>query len=257
MINKYTPSPRKDILNLFNLLKSSKRFVFVRFSDGETEILKNRYNKISNIEVVYRGRSWKSIFPGYDLKEFNPFIHISLRRDLLAAAFYTNNQYFKGIPTSHNKVRLDKDFYLRLNGGLDKQITFADLLMNNNHQLFLNLIEEYLITKPNINLVIIANYRSKPIGFLSDSKIITVEDNFFNSYDSTKKRVITQIELLPENSLVLSSASSLSNIIGHYIIENNLPITLIDVGTSLHKYLSLDNSSRKYATGLFKKKLKW
>ena len=257
MSNKYVPNAKVDLKNLFHLLAQSVNFVYVRFSDGESEILRNRYNKITESEVVYRGRTWKSIFPEYDQKEFNPVLHQDIRTHLMASVFHKSKYYFKGIPTSHNIVKRDKAFYLRLNGGLDKQITFSDLLMNNNHNLFIRLLQNYIENNPPKKIVIVSNYRSIPIGFLSNAEIIPIGDNFFLNYLKTKEHVIEVLKNLDKNTLILSSASSLSNILGHFISFNELPLTFIDVGTSLHEFLSLDNSSRRYSKSLVQKKIRW
>lgn len=258
MKNKiYIPQAKVDLYKIFDLLNNKMNFTFVRFSDGETEILRNRYSKITNEEVVYKGRRWKSNFPIYDQKEFNPIIHQLVRNDLMHAAVARDNIYFKGIPTSHNKAQLDKNFYLRLNGCLDKQITFSDLFMNNNHKLFVKLMRAFFDKNKVENLTIIANYRSTLNDFLSGAKLIPIPDNFFSSYKEVRDYVISEVSQLNENSIVLSSASSLSNVIGHYIISNKLPITFIDIGTSLHKFISLDNSSREYFNKRNQKKIIW
>jgi hypothetical protein len=52
------PNPVDDLQGILSYLKSRVSFVFVRFSDGETEIIRNRYSKITTNEVVYRSRKW-------------------------------------------------------------------------------------------------------------------------------------------------------------------------------------------------------
>jgi hypothetical protein len=257
MNNHYYPNAVNDLAKIFNFLNHNVNFVYIRFSDGETEILKNRYSKISKSGVIYRGRKWNSNFPKYDFKEFNPVYNQSLRKDLLKSFLHKDSLYLKGIPSSHNIAKLDRDFYLRLNGGLDRQITFSDLLMNSNYRKFLFLLKRYVAENPNKDIYVIGNFRSTPCGFLSTARLIPIEDNFFNNYNQTKENVIRAISLIKENSLILSSASSLSNVIGYYVAVNELPITFIDVGTALHKYLSLDNRSRKYTRNLLQKKIRW
>ena len=39
--------------------------------------------------------------------------------------------YYKGLP--HKRFKSDRDFLVTINGGLDKHITFADLLINSNY----------------------------------------------------------------------------------------------------------------------------
>ena len=53
-----------------------------------------------------------------------------------------------------------------------------------------------------------------------------------------------QLGKIDDNSLVLSSASSLSNIIAHKLHVKN--ITFIDIGTSVNDLLSLDSETREY-----------
>jgi hypothetical protein len=55
---------------------------------------------------------------------------------------------------------------------------------------------------------------------------------------------------VPKSSLVLSSASSLSNILGHKLHTLRADLTFIDVGTSLNHLIGLGRSSRAYHTQL-------
>ena len=51
---------------------------------------------------------------------------------------------------------------------------------------------------------------------------------------------------VPKNSLVLSSASSLSNTLAYKLFLKRDDITFIDVGTSINDLLSLDSKTREY-----------
>jgi hypothetical protein len=129
--------------------------------------------------------------------------------------------------------------------------------MNNNHDIFIRSIIDFFGNNLNLKIVIICNFRAIPIGFLSRAEVIAVGDNFFSNYESTKSEVVSKIKELDNKTIILSSASSLSNIIGCYISKNNLDLTFIDVGTALHEYLSLDNSSRGYSKSKWQKKMRW
>lgn len=74
----------------------------------------------------------------------------------------------------------------------------------------------------------IANYRAKPIGILKKAKHINIPDNFFATYDSVVDSVFAQIKDISNGSLILSSASSLSNILGHKMYVQNPNITFLD-----------------------------
>ena len=49
--NKFKPIALKDIKNFHQKIKDKEPFCFVRYSDGETEIIKNRYLTISLILI--------------------------------------------------------------------------------------------------------------------------------------------------------------------------------------------------------------
>jgi len=60
------PDPITQIKLFENLLKKKIPFVFIRFSDGETEILKNRPLIISSEKILFRGKKYKNIYPKHD-----------------------------------------------------------------------------------------------------------------------------------------------------------------------------------------------
>jgi len=238
------PNPVKHLDNFIELLKVNKPFTFVRFSDGETEILRNRYLQIGEGKIVYRGNTTKNIYPEFDSKKFDPLIHQNIRHDLLEAAMYRAKIFFKGIPTAHNKALEDREFMLRLNGGFTLEMTFADLFLNSNYQKYLAevvpLFENYK------NVYIIANFRAKPIGLLSKAKHIKVGDNFFADYDKNLDHVMSELDNIEDGSLILSSASSLTKIVGHKLFLRNYKVTFLDIGTSINHLLSLDDKIRDY-----------
>lgn len=232
-------------LDLFikNLINKTP-FSFVRFSDGETEILRNRYLEINAGKTVFRGKEFKNNFPQFDSKRFDPTIHQNIRRDLLDSALFKDDKFYKGIPTSHNKAYKDKDLMLRLNGGFDYNITFSDLFLNSNFKRYKD--EVVPLFESFGNIYVIANYRAKPTGILSKAKHISVPDNFFSSYEETLSSVLEELSDIEEGALVLSSASSLSNIIAHKIFLNRKDITFLDIGTSINELLSMDTMIRSY-----------
>lgn len=235
-------------------LKNEIPFSFVRFSDGETEILRNRYLEINSGKTFFRGKEYKNSFPEFDSKKFDPNLHQNIRKDLLDSAMFKESYFFKGIPTSHNKAYEDKDFMLRLNGGFDYNITFSDLFLNSNYSRYKEEVVPLFAKFKNI--YVIANYRAKPIGILSKAKHIPVPDNFFSTYDETLKFVLNHLDNLEKSSLVLSSASSLSNVIAHKLFLERQDIIFLDIGTSINELLSMDTMIRSYhkqKKGFFKK----
>lgn len=242
-------------LDLFlDKLKNKEAFSFVRFSDGETEILRNRYLEIDAGKTFFRGKVYKNTFPQFDSKRFDPNIHQNIRKDLLDSALFKNDRFYKGIPTSHNKAYKDKDFMLRLNGGFDYNITFSDLFLNSNYKRYRD--EVVPLFEKFDSIYVIANYRAKPTDILSNAKHISVPDNFFSSYVETLNSVLEQVQKVEKGSLVLSSASSLSNIIAHKLFLDRKDITFLDIGTSINDLLSMDSMIRSYhkqKKGFFRK----
>ena len=242
--NNKIPNAVEHLNIIKNKLQNNEPFTFIRFSDGETEILKNRYLEIVPGKTVFRGKEIKNNFPQFDSKRFDPSEHQNIREDLLESARFKADNYFKGIPTSHNKALDDRDMMLELNNGLDDSITFADLFLNSNYEKYLDEIVPIFETYENI--IVIANYRAKPTGILKKAKHIEIPDNFFANYNDVLEDVLNKLRSSTKNSLILSSASSLSNIIGHKLLLERKDITFLDIGTSINSLLSLDDKIRSY-----------
>jgi len=244
MTKMSVPCPKEHFNRILDLLKFKKTFTFVRFSDGETEILHNRYLEINKGQTFFRGRVFDNNFPDFDSKRFDPIKNRELRSDLLESAMYRNDDFYKGIPTQHNGSVIDREFMLRLNGGQSKCMTFSDLFLNSNYNDYrkkiVPLFKEYTHT------YVVANYRSKLCGELSNSHLIKIPDNFFATYKETLKDVFHQLINIESGSLVLCSASSLTNIIGYKLALVRKDITLIDIGTSVNDLLSLNSKTRAY-----------
>ena len=246
------PSAKQNIQTFYEKILNKESFCFVRFSDGEVEIIRNRYLKISNGITFFRGKQSKNNFSQIDSKEFDPKINYDIREDLILSSISSMPNYFKGMP--HKRFIKDRDLLVTLNGGLDEKITFADLLINSNYKFFREKIVP-LISKYK-NVYLIANYRAKPIDILSESEHIKIPDNFFDNYNQIRDKVIHKLLDIPKGSLILSSASSLSNIVGHRIFQIRKDITFLDVGTSINDLLSLDKITRSYHVTYFSKGLK-
>ena len=245
MLNNYEiPDAKKHLNNLENKIKKKEHFSFIRFSDGETEILKNRYLEILPGKTIFRGKEIKNNFPEFDSKRFDPSLHQNIREDLIESAKFKDLDFFKGIPTSHNKALDDREMMLELNGGFDNSITFADLFLNSNYENYLKKIVPLFASYEDI--IVIANYRAKPVGILKNAKHISIPDNFFANYDEVLKNVMNELKDVKENSLILSSASSLSNILGHKLFLIRRDLTFLDIGTSINSLLSLDDKIRSY-----------
>lgn len=260
----YIPRAERDLDRFGAMLRAGEAFTYLRFSDGEMEILRNRYLEIDNGVTVFRGRTFGNQFPVYDRKRFDPEVHAPIRRDLLASAMKRARNYFKGVPTRHNRALVDREFMVRLNGGMSEYMTFSDLLMNCNYPKFREEIVP-LFAKAT-HLAVIGNFRAKLNGELARAEHLTIGDNFFDAYEATLNRLIEQTSELPRGTLILSSASSMSNVIGMKLFDSRPDITFIDVGSAINDLLGLDSRTRAYHqvyamdsdwTGLRAMRYKW
>ena len=239
----YIPSAKVDLDRLISLLKNEEPFCFVRFSDGEIDILRNSFLEIKEGVTHFRGRTFKNNYKKHDIKKFDPLLNQEIRRDLLSSAMFRKKNYLKGVPATHNNQIEDRDFMIRLNGGMTDEITFADLLMNSNFLDFKNKVLPIIFKK---KIAIIGNFRGKPDKIIAHAKYIPIQDNFFENYVATLNNVLDKINLLPEKTVVISSASSLSNIVGWKIFNIRPDITFIDVGTTINFLIGIKGNYRYY-----------
>jgi len=240
----YIPDPTRDLSRIVDMLRTKHPFCFVRFSDGEIEILRNRYLSIRNGLTNFQGIISKNNFPAYDDKEFIPSEHKQIRLDLLKAAEARIDDYYKGVPSTHNNAVADRDLLVELNGGMSETITFADLLMNSNYKRYREEVVPLFTSFQSI--YILANYRAKFSGIIRHAIHIKIPDNFFSNYENERSRIISQLHIIPKKAMVLSSASSLSNIVGHQLFKARPDLTFIDIGTSINDILGLDSKTRSY-----------
>lgn len=242
-----SPHFRADFDSLMYLLAQKTPFTFVRFSDGESEILHRRRLSIKEGVTQFQGRSFENSFPEWDSKTYTPIHGTGIRSDLFAAASFNEHFFFKGILTSSNRRNSEKFTMQRFAGGSKSNLTFTDLLVNVNfHRTLRELLP--LITETRDDLFVIANYRSEMRGQLSRAELIPVQDNFFANYVSNRDEILSKAEITPYGSTLLSSASSMSNVIGHRLRISRPDLTFLDVGTAVNGELGLLGGNRGYMT---------
>ena len=104
------PTGDGDLDRFERRVRERSPFTFVRFSDGEIEILRNRKLLIAGGVTEFRGKRFSNQFPEFDQKRFDPRRGQDVRGDLLASATFWESGYFKGVPTRHNKALGDREF---------------------------------------------------------------------------------------------------------------------------------------------------
>jgi hypothetical protein len=226
------------------MLHDQEPFTFIRFSDGELEILRG-----SRLELGEKGVSWskgqsKFVYPTYDHKTFNPDVDLDLKLALVEAAHYLAPNFFKGIPAAHNENLEDKRLLVEMNNGTEENLTYSDLFVNANYKRFLNGMFASLATIDRVTLI--GNYRSTPKLVNSTWNLLPVPDHVFQRFEHFVSHTIRSLLALPEGSIVLSSASSISNILGHKLHLLKHDLTFIDVGTSIHAQVGMQDSLRGY-----------
>jgi hypothetical protein len=83
---------------------------------------------------------------------------------------------------------------------------------------------------------------------LIDTKwqLIPVPDGLIAEFPGCFEEALERIILLPKGSLVLSSASSLTNILGAELLEMRPDLFFIDIGTALHDLMGMPAGIRSY-----------
>jgi len=237
-------NPRSDFQSIKSMLNSKSPFTFVRFSDGEMEILRNRALFIGNGKIVWHKGSVDFNYPEFDSKDFDPDRDKEIRSDLIKAAIYQSKNYIKGIPASHNSAILDRNLMIEYNNNLNTNLTFADLLINQN---FLKFRREIVPIFMEFNDVyVVGNFRTRLELLNSSWKIVPIQDNFFSDYENIVNKTMKILRFLPLDSLVLGSASSLTNVLGQKLNAEREDITFIDIGTSMHDLFELTSGIREY-----------
>lgn len=249
-----TPEARRDFELIRTRFLNNVPTTFIRFSDGELEILRNYPLSITDGVVQWRLGTLDGKYPQHDNKSFVPERDHLLRSDLIASAKYRSDGFFKGIPTSSNRAKLDRNYMVELNGGDIYGLTFSDLFINENYWDFIKDVLPIFLERPNVTFV--GNFRSNLSGLSERWSHVPIEDNIFPIYEYVFPRLLGTLSGLPPGALVLCSASSISNNLGHQLHQMRPDITFLDVGTSLNPFLGLGEATRAYQTQLLAWSLK-
>ena len=241
---KISQSPNGDFNFLVCKIDNKSPFTFLRFSDGEMEIIRNEELVIKEGEIIWSKGKIKHSYPNFDFKTFSPESNSDLRADLIESAEFKSDYYIKGVPTQHNNAILDRNLMVELNGNSEENLTFADLLLNENFIKFRKIILPKLIE--NSEVYYVGNFRAAPSSVSVSWKHIQVPDNLFLNYQQTKKEILEKLIKIPINSIVLLSASSLSNILAHQLFLVRSDLIVLDVGTSIHDLVGLQGGIREY-----------
>jgi hypothetical protein len=238
------PKGRRDLDSFIQDLTSRRPFTFVRFSDGEMEILHRERLVLGPEGVTWSKGTSSFVYPVFDHKDFDPERDAAFQTALLRSARKVAPRYFKGIPTRHNRALSDRNLMVELNAGVLKNLTFADLLINGNFKRFRSeVLAEF---KGFESVAVVGNFRMQPNLINSEWQLIPVPDSLIGEFPGCFDGAMEKIKLLPKGSLVLSSASSLTNILGAELLEIRPDLFFIDIGTALHDLMGMPAGIRSY-----------
>jgi len=235
---------QKDFNSIMNLLANKTPFTFIRFSDGEMEVIRNQPFRIGNGQVSWRKGDFSFKYPDFDEKEFSPERDFKMRNELIDSATYSHPQFIKGIPALHNNARDDQNLMIKLNGHSITNLTFSDLFLNQNFKKFRKHIIPLFQSFSEV--FVLGNFRAQPELMNSEWRLIPVEDNFFPNFERIIAEKLVELSAVPKGSLVLASASSLTNIIGKRLHEVRKDLTFFDIGTSMHDLMGMKMGIREY-----------
>lgn len=241
-------SAKRHFDELLSRIANQIPTTYVRFSDGELEILRGNPFSIVNGVVTWRLGILQGGYPEHDNKSFVPDRDAILRADLMESARYHSEGFYKGVPASSNKAVVDRDYMIQLNGGRTDWLTFSDLFINENYLRFLEDLLPLFLANPNV--FFLGNFRANLSEMSEKWTHVPLQDNAFPDYEVVLPGLLKKFSSLEADSVILSSASSLSNILGHKLHEIRPDISFIDVGTSLNPFVGLGEATRAYQTQL-------
>lgn len=151
--------PRVELRGFAEKLSRREPFVFVRFSDGETEILKWHKLELGASGVTWSRGESEFVYPEYDHQSFDPLADAAVREAPIESEKYGSPRCFKGIPTRYNRDKAATRLMYELNGESWKNLTFSDLWINSNFKFFLKEIVDDLLQR---KVALLANYRTNP-----------------------------------------------------------------------------------------------
>jgi len=231
---------------LLDKLKTGENFAFVRFSDGEMFIMQNKQVTLAENHFVTGDRKGAGRYPAEEQKEFLPEKHQFYREKLIDALKFSKENYLKGICCRQDVGEEAFQWQKDLAGGNEENLTFANLLINNNYKRF---VEELVPLLRDRKVLYVANEAADTDRLPFEVKeVFSIGSNcMIDDY-----HVVEEVkEYIEKNNIkdhvILCSAASLSNYIIHECFKENSENTFLDIGSCLNPYLGLEGW--KYTRG--------
>lgn len=213
-----------DFFKIFNLLKEKKKFSFSKYADGEYAILRNQ--KITNCD------GWT----------FDPDKDMRYRQALLESFGFSDDEYYVGISCPCCVPRGHVD-WMRGNVGVDDDhLTWANLFVNGNYDLFkIHFLPEF----ENHDIILVASVRGNPANL--PFKIEEHYGIFKAAWKENYDLINILINQNYKDKLFLFCAGPLGNMLAHRLWAVNKDNIYIDIGSTLNPWLV--GSNRGYLKG--------
>ncbi len=234
--------------SLLSKIKNKENFAFTRFSDGELDILKNKYVILSDNHFISGNLKGNGRYTKEEQKEFDPQKHQFIREKLIKTFKHKQINYFKGICTGTDLHVGSANFnwMIDFHGGDHQSLTFANLLINANYKRF---VEEMIPLFVDKEIIYIVNKMADTsmLPFEISKKFEIGSNCQVNDYDTSEKvkQYINDNNIT--NAIVLCSAASLSNFVIYDSYKDNPNNTFLDIGSCLNPLLNLEGW--KYTRG--------
>jgi hypothetical protein len=226
-----------DFYKFLDKIKNKNNFALSRFGDGEMMIIDGM-----DVDLLHKGPgefAYKSNDDRYDIS-----------RKLLKQSFTSKmDEYYVGI-ACRCCVGDTKFIHMKTSSGqLDDTLTWANIFVNSNYELFLN---EFIPELQKRQLALICHEKSDVTNIpfkIDDDMIFRVSENaWINNLDLID---ILKTKIHEEgitDVVFLIAAGPFANILSHQLYTFDKNNTYLDIGSTLDKYLSLP-ITRKYLKG--------
>lgn len=234
--------------SLLSKIKNKENFAFIRFSDGELDILKNKYVILSDNYFISGKQKGNGKYTKEEQKEFDPKKHQFVREKLIETFKHNQENYFKGICTGTDVHVGSENFnwMIDFHGGDHPNLTFSNLLINANYSKF---VEKMIPLFVDRKVIYIANQLAdtSKLPFDIEKKFEIGSNCQVNNYDTSEKVKQYIKDNKITNAIILCSAASLSNFIIYENFKDNPNNTFLDIGSCLNPLLNLEGW--KYTRG--------
>ena len=247
---------KKDLQIFIHKIAAKENFAFVRFSDGEADILNNIQLTISDDYVIEGNFKHNFGYSKEDHKHFDPQKHGFVRKKLIDSFLFSKKNYYTGIacPCCIGGIETHRAMK-KATKRTNKFLTWANLFVNGNYTSF---IEDVVPALSNRKIVMVCSKNAnlerlkKEINFNIVKDFRVGENCIVNDH-----HLIDDIKKWIENNNIkdhvfLFSASSLSEILIHELFKDYDKNTYLDIGTTLHPYFNL-GYERDYLKGYWLK----